>query len=235
MHDLLTQKNASWRMFDAIAKRYDLLNRILSLGLDKSWRNALVDAIPPDARKAHLRLFDCATGTGDLLFSISKHCGGTMTCYGMDMAGEMLRVAAKKRSSTPTSFLRGDMRQIPFAAGTFDCCTIAFGIRNVDKLNTALDEMHRCLKTGGTLLILEFSRPHNPLVRFFHGLYLSVVVPLAGGIFSGNFRAYHYLNRTIREFPVGSAFCSCLKQAGFSKTGFTEISLGIATIYTAVK
>lgn len=222
-------------MFDAIAKRYDLLNRMLSLGLDNSWRRSLADAIPRDPLKAHSRLIDCATGTGDLLFSILKHCGGGISCYGMDMAGEMLRVAAKKRLSEHISFLRGDMRQIPFAEGSFDFCTIAFGIRNVDRLNAALEEMHRCLKTGGTLLILEFSRPRNPLVRFFHGLYLSIVVPLAGGIFSGNFKAYSYLNRTIREFPVGSAFCSCLKQAGFSKTGFTEISLGIATIYTAVK
>ena len=223
-------------MFDAIAGRYDFLNRLLSLGQDARWRARLKDLLPGGER---LDILDLATGTADVLIALAKDEPRINRGVGIDLSGKMLSIGRRKIEavglSTRLMIEQGDAQALPFCDGTFDCVTISFGIRNMPDLRLALLEMYRVTKKGGRVLILELSKPAHPLLLAGHLFYLNVIVPVVGFVFSGNFKAYQYLNQTVRSFPYGEQFCRILKQFGFHNIHAYPLMGGVATIYAADK
>jgi demethylmenaquinone methyltransferase/2-methoxy-6-polyprenyl-1,4-benzoquinol methylase len=219
-------------MFDRIAPRYDLLNRLLSFGRDVAWRKQVSRYLP---NRPELAVLDLATGTGDLLISLYKESGRVTSGVGMDLAEKMLELARKKIAAKNLdnilSVALGDAKQIPSAENSFDVVTIAFGIRNVDPVEKALSEMYRILKPGGRALILEFSLPENFLMRRLYLLYFRYVLPAVGAVISGDSYAYRYLNRTVETFPYGEDFCRLMKLAGFNDVKAHRLTFGVATIY----
>ena len=223
-----------WRMFDAIAPRYDLLNRLLSFGQDLKWRRALVDNLS-DAD----RILDIATGTGDVLMALADRRAGGRFCVGVDMAGEMLKLAhrklTRKGENAVCALARCDAEAIPFADASFDAATIAFGIRNVADVPKTLREMHRVLKPGGRLAVLEFAIPSQRIVRTLYLLYFRHVLPLLGGLVSRDCHAYKYLNRSVEAFPYGKAFCDVVSAGGFYNVTARPLTCGIASLYLGKK
>lgn len=229
-------KSDSWKLFNAIAGRYDFLNRLLSLGQDIRWRRALQKFLPASEQQT---ILDVACGTADVLIVLSVNNPKIEHGYGVDLASQMLEIGRRKIDTfhlgSRLTLLQGDAQALPFATEKFDCVIIAFGLRNIPDLRLALLEMHRVTKKGGKILILEFSKPQNPLIRIGHWLYLQTVVPVIGFLFSGNLKAYIYLNRSIQIFPYGELFCKILKQMGFSNIQAHALMDGVATIYAAQK
>ena len=234
--NLVLPKSDSWKMFNAIAGRYDFLNRLLSLGQDVRWRHALKQFLPENSGQA---ILDLATGTADVLIVLAKDNPNIARGYGLDPAIKMLDIGRDKIKAQHLedrlSLQQGDAQALPFLDETFDCVTISFGIRNIPDLRRVLLEMYRVTKKGGRVLILEFSKPENPILKCGHWLYLQTFVPLVGFIFSGNFKAYTYLNQTIQTFPYGDQFCKILKQMGFIDIKAHPLMGGAATIYVAHK
>ncbi len=233
---LVLPKFDSWKMFNSIAGRYDFLNRLLSLGQDIRWRRALKQFLPDQNGQT---ILDIATGTADVLIVLTQHNLNIHRAYGVDPAVKMLEIGRKKIKALHLDdhimLQQGDAQALPFLDESFDCVTIAFGIRNIPDLRLALLEMYRVTKKGGRVLILEFSKPENPILSVGHWLYLNIVVPVVGFIFSGNFKAYTYLNQTIQTFPFGDRFCKILKQMGFVDIMPHPLMGGAATIYVAQK
>ena len=218
------------RMFNRVAPRYDLLNRVLSFGCDAGWRRRLAAAAThPTGSGA--RVLDLATGTGDVVLAL-RRTGRCALAAGMDMAEAMLGVAhAKLYGEAQCGWVLGDALDAPFATGAFDAVTLAFGLRNFADLDAGLREIRRVLKPGGRALVLEFSLPKNRLMRFGYLVYLRYAVPLIGGILSGHREAYAYLNRTIEAFPQGATLCARMEQAGFKETRALPLTFGVATLY----
>jgi len=228
-------KADSWRMFDYISPRYDLLNRVLSLGLDQGWRRKLNLFI---GAQANQEVLDLATGTGDVLLALSRH-SNVKTGVGVDLSDRMLAVGeAKIQRRELDCRLRlqaADIQHLPFADASFDAATMAFGIRNVPDPRKVLREMFRVLKTGGRALILEFSLPSSWWFRFLYLFYLRKIVPAVGSLVSGHPEAYRYLNLTIEEFPCGRDFCVLMQENGFQRVEAHPMTFGIATIYQGGK
>ena len=220
-----------WQMFDRIAPTYDLVNRLLSFNLDVRWRREVHSHLP---KRDDLRLLDLATGTGDQVIAMTR-AGGVGSAVGMDMSVEMLAIGREKVAeaglSEVISMENGDATALPFDDDSFDAVTISFGIRNVVHVDKALAEMRRILRPGGRAIILEFSLPRNPVVRFGHLMYLRYVLPLVGGLVSRDWSAYRYLNTTIEAFPYGEAFAAKMRAAGFEQAEANPVTFGIATIY----
>jgi demethylmenaquinone methyltransferase/2-methoxy-6-polyprenyl-1,4-benzoquinol methylase len=221
-------------MFDAISGRYDLINNVLSLGLDRYWRKAVCKHLP---NKERIKLLDCATGTGDLLASLLKNCPTIYDSVGMDPAQKMLDLAAPKlaRDCHRAHLVCAPAEAIPFPDNMFDVATIAFGIRTVADVSPSLKEIHRTLLPQGRLVILEFSHPEQRVVRFLHRFYLNRVVPCVGKWLSGNKDAYTYLAKTVEAFPQGKAFGAILEEAGFVSVRIQPLSLGIVSLYVGEK
>lgn len=221
-------------MFNAIARRYDLLNHLLSGGVDVYWRRRALDCA---LKTSPQRVLDLATGTGD--FALAATRLGPQQVVGIDMAVEMLRLGAAKvaakRPPMPLELLVGDAEQLPFQDNTFDLVTGAFGVRNFGHIPSGLAEAYRVLKPGGQLLVLDFCEPTAPLFRQLYLFYFHKVLPLIGGLISGQRRAYAYLPRSVGTFPQGQAFVELLVAAGFSQTRYTPMTLGIAAVYQGVK
>lgn len=225
-------KAQSFKMFDKIAQRYDLLNQVLSLGLHNHWRKRLTSLLP---REAGLKVLDLATGTADVPISFFLENQAQGHAYGLDLSEKMLffgkqKIIANKLSDKIT-LMRADINHIPIHQHSLHCTSISFGIRNVENPVSALKEMKRVLKKDGMIYILEFSLPQNRLLRLLHLLYLRCIVPLIGFLLSGNYKAYRYLNKTIEAFAYGDNFCDLMRQSGFSHIKKTPLSWGIATIY----
>jgi demethylmenaquinone methyltransferase/2-methoxy-6-polyprenyl-1,4-benzoquinol methylase len=223
-------KRLSWRMFDRIAGRYDLLNRLLSMRRDVAWRRRLRRLLPPgDA----LRVADIATGTGDVLLEWARD-PRVRAGVGVDMSAGMLALGRGKLQRAPSgaalALVRGDGCRLPLADGSCDAAANAFGIRNVPDVGAALREMHRVLKPGGCALVLEFSLPPRPL-RAPYLFYFRNVLPRIGALVSGDAEAYRYLNTSVEAFPYGEAFLALMREAGFGETRQHRLSFGIATIY----
>ncbi len=225
-----------WRMFDRIARRYDLLNHLLSLGQDIRWRKKVARFL---VNKYDQYILDLATGTGDQLLYLFSCSDRIDRALGTDLALKMLdrgREKVKKRKLDDRIVLEeGDAENIQYPDNTFDAVTISFGIRNVMSVERSLSEMCRVLKPSGRVLILEFSIPQNILMRSIYLFYFRYLLPFIGSVISGDGSAYRYLNKTVEGFPYGDAFCQLLRESGFQNVSMYPQTFGIATIYCGDK
>jgi demethylmenaquinone methyltransferase/2-methoxy-6-polyprenyl-1,4-benzoquinol methylase len=225
-----------WRMFDRIARRYDLLNRILSFGQDIRWRKKVADFL---STKDEQYILDLATGTGDQLLFLFKINNRISRAVGTDLAEKMLDKGRKKVNkqglSNRISLEKGSAEDIRYPDNTFDAVTISFGIRNVVNVSQSLSEIYRVLKPSGKVLILEFSIPQNRLMRKIYLFYFRYILPNLGSVISGDGDAYRYLNQTVETFPYGDNFCHLLVKSGFQKVYMYPMTFGIATIYIGEK
>ena len=225
-------RREAWKMFDRIAHRYDLLNRLLSFGRDIAWRKKVVAALPEGT---NLHLLDLAAGTADVLLTIRQRSHRVVYAVGADMSHEMLKLGQAKierqSRAEDNHLVRGDATCLPFADGAFDVVTIAFGIRNFVDIRLALREILRVLRPGGRLLILEFSLPSNCLMRRLYLFYFRHILPRIGGAVSGDTYAYRYLNRTVESFPYGREFCTIMQDEGFVNVDHDPLTFGVATLY----
>jgi demethylmenaquinone methyltransferase / 2-methoxy-6-polyprenyl-1,4-benzoquinol methylase len=213
-------------MFGGIASRYDLANHTLSCGLDFYWRKCAADTVV-SWRPA--KIADLATGTGDLAIALQKKIPGA-DVTGVDFLPEMLDLAQKKGVRKT---ILADAMKLPFPDASFDCVTIAFGLRNMENWKGALVEMSRVLRRKGHLLVLEFSLPNQSIVRTIYRFYLHRCLPLLGSLLTSKKSAYDYLGDSIEEFPSGAAMIDLIEASGFEQAAFQPLSYGIATIYTA--
>ena len=213
-------------MFGAIARRYDLANHTLSWGTDFYWRKCAANIV---ASWQPGEIVDLATGTGDLALALQKKLPDAEVT-GVDFQPEMLELA--KRKGVRQTIL-ADVMKLPFADASFDCVTIAFGLRNMENWRGALAEMSRVLRRDGHLLVLEFSLPTRPIVRTIYRLYLHRCLPLLGSFLTRKKSAYDYLGDSIEEFPGGHAMIDLIEASGFRHATLQPLSYGIATIYTA--
>lgn len=225
-----------WKMFDRIAHRYDLLNRLLSFGQDVIWRKKVSKHLKHIPNQ---HVLDIATGTADLLLSVFQKNPVVKSGIGIDLAEKMLDIGRQKISErkldNKLSLKIGDAMNIPFPENSFDAVMIAFGIRNVVDLQKSLGEMHRILNKHGRAIILEFSLPKNSLIRAIYLFYFRKVLPRIGAIISRDVYAYQYLNETVESFPYGKDFCDLMRMAGFKQVKSTPLTFGIATIYQGDK
>lgn len=222
-------------MFDAIAPRYDLLNHLLSAGLDWRWRNRAVDELgaPPGAR-----VLDLCTGTGDLAVAVIRRSPGS-SVIGVDFAAEMLRLGSAKIRDQGLGrtirLLRGDATNLPLADGCCDGATIGFGIRNVADPERALAEIARVLRPGGRLSILEFGQPRIPGIRTLYAWYFRYLLPRVGRFVSKHGSAYSYLPASIVAFPTPAEFARAIAATGFSQVRAVPLTFGIVFLYIATR
>ena len=213
-------------MFGGIARRYDLANHTLSWGTDFYWRKCAANIV---ASWQPGKIVDLATGTGDLALALQKKLPDAEVT-GVDFVPEMLDLAQRKGVRQT---ILADVMKLPFADASFDCVTIAFGLRNMENWRGALAEMSRVLRRDGHLLVLEFSLPTRPIVRTIYRLYLHRCLPLLGSFLTRKKSAYDYLGDSIEEFPGGHAMIDLIEASGFRHATLQPLSYGIATIYTA--
>lgn len=221
-------------MFNDISGKYDFLNHFLSLGVDFSWRRKFVNQL--SHYKPH-HILDIATGTGDLALLISSLEPEHVT--GIDIAGNMLAIAKQKaiqkHLQDRLTFEEGDAEDLPFPDEVFDAVTVAFGVRNFEDLERGLSEMKRVMKTGGVMMILEFSHPPSFPWKQLYGFYSKHMIPFIGKIVSGNKQAYSYLPESVSAFPSGKDFLDILEKAGMKNVSQRSLTFGVATIYTGEK
>jgi ubiquinone/menaquinone biosynthesis methyltransferase len=229
--------SAIQRMFQYLAPRYDLWNRLASCYLDEYWRRTAVSLIPPGSR-----VLDLCTGTGELLVKMLPRLGPTGQAVGVDFASNMLSVAAQKTQpllrSTPASvaYLLGDAVALPFPGDTFDCLTNGFAMRNVlPAADLVLREMWRVLRPGGRVIILDICRPQSVLLARLYRWHLQWVLPFQARLLYHSGQPFQYLKDSIMEFPPPQEFCAQLTAQGFTGVTFTPLSAGIAGIFTGLK
>lgn len=222
-------------MFDAIAGRYDLLNHVLSAGLDRRWRNQAVDALE---LSSNARVLDLCTGTADLAIATVRRVSGA-SVLGVDFAANMVRVGREKVASLDLApvvrLVRGDATCLPLADASCDAATIGFGIRNVAEPTLALAEIARVLRPRGRLAILEFGQPAIPGIRTLYAWYFKYLLPLVGRTVSKHNSAYSYLPASVGTFPSPSAFAGIIARHGFSNVKAVPLTLGIVYLFTAEK
>jgi demethylmenaquinone methyltransferase/2-methoxy-6-polyprenyl-1,4-benzoquinol methylase len=229
-----SKKEQVEEMFDNIAHRYDLLNRILSLGIDITWRKKAVKYLGTIQPKT---ILDVATGTGDFAFEALSLKPEKVTGY--DISEGMMKYGREKAKqggvSNIVEFVKGDSEQMPFADNSFDAITVGFGVRNFENLETGLKEMYRVLKPGGKVAILEISQPPNAIIRALYGLYFSRILPVIGRLFSKDVRAYTYLPESVKAFPEGLAFVKILGNIGFRNVQWKPLTFGACAFYMMEK
>lgn len=218
-------------MFDNIAPKYDLLNRLLSMRQDVYWRSKMVSemTIPKDGK-----ILDAACGTGDVIIEITKQKGERASVVGLDFAPSMLAIAGEKTGSFD-NLIAGDALDLPFKKGCFDAVTMAFGIRNIMDKPKALNAFHTLLKKGGMILILELTTPEPGTLLSFYLFYFKKLLPLIGRYFSKHSFAYQYLPESVMKFPTPDAFSGLIRSAGFSNVRYKKMTFGIVTLFIAAK
>jgi len=230
-----TKKQQVAEMFDDLADRYDLMNRMLSCGIDVKWRMKAISELKKDHPK---KILDVATGTADMAI-ISCRLLEPEKVIGIDISKHMLELGRKKVEkegfSGTIQLQTGDSETINFADNSFDAVMVAFGVRNFEHLENGLKEMFRVLKPGGQLIVLEFSRPRVRIFRSLYNLYMTFVAPEVARWFSQNKKAYQYLNQSAKLFPDRHDFVEILNRTGYSDTSFKSLSAGICCIYTGRK
>ena len=225
-------------VFHKVAKRYDIMNDVMSGGLHRLWKDAMVAAINPRKDPA-FKVLDVAGGTGDIAFRIVEASGRKAHATVLDINGSMLAVGAerarKKGLSDNLTFVEANAEELPFQPNTFDAYTIAFGIRNVPRIDVALSEAHRVLKRGGRLLVLEFSEVELPLLDRIYDEWSFKAIPRFGKMITGDSEPYQYLVESIRKFPNQESFAAMIRNAGFSRVSYTNYSGGIAALHSGWK
>jgi len=223
------------KMFDAIAFRYDFLNRFLSGGIDLWWRRRAIKELKDAGAK---NILDVATGTGDFAITSYKMLQPDQIT-GIDISDGMLEVGRKKVRElgweAQIRLLNGDSEAILFADNSFDAVTVAFGVRNFEHLEKGLTEIQRVLKPGGKLVVLEFSRPSLPVVKNLYNFYMKSITPKVGKMISKNGAAYSYLNNSVQQFPERGAFTNILNKLQYRHSFYKTLSFGICTIYCGEK
>ena len=222
-------------MFSGIAGRYDLLNHVLSMNIDKRWRRLVRQKLQPILDDPNALILDVACGTGDLSIELQTHADARV--IGTDFCRPMLAVAAEKNTKESLSipYVEGDAMRLGFASDSFDAVTIAFGLRNLSNFSDGLAELRRVLKTGGRIVVLEFSSPVIPGFRQLFNLYFTRVLPRIGGAVSGSRGAYEYLPDSVSKFPDQKRLVSMMMETGFDSVEYTNLTGGIAAIHTGVK
>jgi demethylmenaquinone methyltransferase / 2-methoxy-6-polyprenyl-1,4-benzoquinol methylase len=230
----LTKKKQVEQMFDNISPKYDLLNRILSGGIDIQWRKdviKMVKAAKPET------ILDIATGTGDLAIMMAKNTSAQIT--GLDLSAGMLEVGRKKVEAeglnNRVTMIQGDSENLPFEDNTFDCVTVSFGVRNFENLEKGLSEIRRILKPGGTFVILEFSYPTSFPMKQLYTFYSKNILPAIGRLISQDQSAYTYLPDSVAAFPHGEEMKNILKNVKFTQPIDKKLTFGIASIYKSIK
>src|SRR5690606_3093289 len=222
------------RMFDTISARYDFLNHLLSLGIDRSWRRKAIRMLREGQPKY---ILDVATGTGD--FAIQALSLNPDKVVGIDISEGMLSKGraklAERKLGERIELLKGDSENIPFEGNKFDAVTVAFGVRNFENLERGLQEIHRVLRPGGQLVVLEFSKPRIFPFRQIFNFYFRFILPRIGSLVSKDRSAYRYLPESVRDFPDGERFTAILRKVGFNQTACKELTFGISTVYSARK
>lgn len=222
-------------MFNKIAGKYDAMNRLLSARTDIGWRRKAISMLKKENPR---HILDVATGTGDMAIMTCKKLNPEKV-VGIDISEGMLELGVKKVEkeglSSKISLLHGDSSTIKFGNNSFDAVMVAFGVRNFENLDTGLSEMLRVLKPGGSLIILEFSKPRRRAINFFYNLYMRLVAPRVVSWFRQNKDAYLYLNESANAFPDRQSFTDILQKIGFINTRFKPLSLGICCIYSGKK
>ena len=225
-------KRRNREMFDAIAQRYDVLNHLLSGGIDIYWRRRALNSLQLSSEP---RILDLATGTAD--FALAARRLNPKSIIGVDVALEMLRLGVRKveERSAPAALMGGDAEHLPFQDASFDVVMGAFGVRNFGNIPSGLAEAYRVLRPGGQVLVLDFCEPATPLFRQLYQFYFHNILPLIGGFLSGQRQAYAYLPNSVGTFPQRGAFVRLLEDAGFVEASATTLTMGICCIYQGSK
>ena len=222
-------------VFSSVASKYDVMNDVMSVGIHRIWKDAMMDWLAP---RAGQKLLDVAGGTGDISFRFLKRAGRAEATV-LDLTEPMLvegRLRAEaEQMSDSLDWVVGDAMALPFPDSTFDVYTISFGIRNVTRPADALAEAYRVLRPGGRLMVLEFSQIPNPMLQAAYDAYSFNVIPLMGKVIAGDRDSYQYLVESIRKFPDQETFLGMVKEAGFENASYRNLSLGIACLHSGWK
>ena len=226
-------------VFSAVAERYDLMNDLMSGGLHRLWKNDFITMLNPPGGPTAFRLLDVAGGTGDVALKFMARGGSGCTATICDISPEMLAVGRRRVADAGMdrriTLMEGNAETLPFADRSFDAYTIAFGIRNVTRIDKALDEAFRVLKIGGRLLVLEFSEVQVPLLDRIYDFHSFEVIPRLGDAVAGDRASYQYLVESIRKFPRQEPFAAKIRDAGFERVMFRNLTGGIAAIHSGWK
>ncbi len=222
-------------MFNNIAPAYDTLNRAMSFGLDRSWRRTAVDMV---AASHPSSIVDIASGTADFAISLARHIPQA-TVTGLDLSEGMTAVGRRKVAQAGLdgriSLVVGDCLDSPLPSQCADAVTVAFGVRNFAKLAQGYKAMYDMLRPGGMICVIELTPPVSPLAKPFYKLYTGAIIPLMGRLVSNDSRAYSYLPESIAAVPSGDDMLALMREAGFTDTRFKRLTLGVCTIYTAIR
>jgi len=235
MYRLDDRNRAVADMFSSIARRYDVLNRFLSLARDRCWRRRAVAETVPASGGLHL---DAATGTADVALEIARRKGTAARVAAVDLSIPMMRVGLRKAARAGLAarihFVQAPCESLPFRDASFDSASIAFGIRNVSDRQAALSEMCRVVRPGGRIVVLEFSRPPSPLFGAAYNLYFTKILPRLAGIVSRR-SAYEYLPESVRAFPPPAEFAGMMRAAGCAHVWIQPLTGGIVTLYVGTR
>ena len=230
----LSKKDQVAKMFNNISRRYDFLNQLLSLGIDKMWRKKAIGVLKPLKPRT---ILDVATGTGE--FALEALQLKPDKVVGIDIAEGMLEIGRRKilaRNAAATiELMLGDSENIPFTENKFDAVTVAFGVRNFENLKRGLSEILRVLKPGGMVVVLEFSKPSKFPFKQVYNFYFRFILPKIGSIVSNDKAAYTYLPKSVEAFPDGEDFLHILHDVGFKNTKCSSLTFGISSIYIGTK
>ncbi len=223
-------------VFTSVASRYDLMNDAMSLGVHRLWKDAMIDWLAP---RPGMKLLDVAGGTGDIAFRFLDRTGGRGAATVLDMTEDMLREgrrrASARRDADALSWVAGDAMALPFPAATFDAYTVAFGVRNITRIEDALAEAIRVLRPGGRFLCLEFSHIPNDALQWLYDRYSFNVIPALGQTLARDRDSYRYLVESIRRFPDQETFAGMIAAAGFGQVRVRNLSMGIAALHSGWK